>query len=901
MIRTGPGALGTHLSVALLVLWIGALRWDPTPTPEADVSVQLLGCVDVRASDGACVVREGEDVDVWVRGPYGGTWSVEDDGQSVLQSVTPVCLEWEIGSNEVCLRDDGHRLRIRHGRTEADAERATAGATPGEAPTPPRHWTLTFHGGEASRARKDVPFVLQDEAERARGAHAEHLRAEWRTHFDRGDTAGALTSSRTSIAMAPALGRPGTECRDRVRMLHLLALHPDPKNEGPALAASLDALAVPCRAAGFEPAYYIAEYAFWKGDLVTASRRVDEALLWTARRTLDADTINARSLKGLIEHALGRSGSAAKLLEELVAPSAVTQDYAAEWAIALQDLGWILADQPGEDPSAGLHRAAEALQKALTLVPTKDVEGRISVLVDLSLAFSAAGARAPAEHALIEAVRLGEPMEDFTRVELVWACAEVALSQGRLDLARSLFTTLGERAEGFRDLAWESAHGLARVLEAEGRREEAAQAYADCVASIDEASLSLPLGVGRETFVGRFDRAAGRHVALFLHDDPSRAAELARSHRNRFLSRLRWTDWSSAQDDPGRAALGGALSDYRRARDERYVPAADALRSLERTLRELGMPLGAPSTTPPRRAPGELTLLYSPVPGGWAGFAIDDTGTHAVRLGRLPDTTDPAHRGTVLLEPFDEALARARSVRILAQGALDSLPIHLQDWRGAPLLESRPVAYGIDMAPPATSRGPALHMQRRALVVQDPTGTLSGADTEVDAAVNALRADPTLEVTVLRGAEATRARIRAELSDPAIVLFHFAGHADGGGFDGIQGALVLREEERLSIGEVLSLPRVPEVVILSACRAATTGRGAQLASLGLAQAFLLSGAHVVLAPVVSVDDQKTKSLLLALYQELRGNPAVWDVPRAFQTVAARRPVDEWSAFRVFVR
>ncbi|HVJ94989.1 MAG TPA: CHAT domain-containing protein, partial [Labilithrix sp.] len=297
------------------------------------------------------------------------------------------------------------------------------------------------------------------------------------------------------------------------------------------------------------------------------------------------------------------------------------------------------------------------------------------------------------------------------------------------------------------------------------------------------------------------------------------------------------------------------------------------------------------ATTP--MAEGEVSIVYFPGRERWLGIAVDDSGVQARVLDRLPGGGAPVVLEATLLRPFARALEKARRVHILAHGAVDAMDVHAVPFRGRPLAAQVDVDYpaGLWVRPNAATEGGL----RRALVVADPDGDLPHARAEADAVVGALRARGVENVTVLAQHTATRAALLSAL--PGLDLFHFSGHADVAGPDGWESALALATTDRLTAADVLALPRAPAVVVLSACE----GARARYDAMGLAHAFVASGAAAVIAPTRPVSDTFARAVSDALY-------AAWtrDIvqPAAALRLAlaglTKRANPDWATYRVVV-
>ena len=122
-------------------------------------------------------------------------------------------------------------------------------------------------------------------------------------------------------------------------------------------------------------------------------------------------------------------------------------------------------------------------------------------------------------------------------------------------------------------------------------------------------------------------------------------------------------------------------------------------------------------------------------------------------------------------------------------------------------------------------------------------------------------------MTRLDEAGATREATLAAL--PKARLFHYAGHALTAGVGQFSSALLLKDDARVELGDLLAVAAVPEIVVLSACEAAgTTNHAPSL--MGLAQAFVAAGASAAVAPTSAIGDSEARAFIAAFYGNLRG-------------------------------
>ena len=451
-----------------------------------------------------------------------------------------------------------------------------------------------------------------------------------------------------------------------------------------------------------------------------------------------------------------------------------------------------------------------------------------------------------------------------------------------------------------------------------GRPTEAETAYRQADREVEQHVRQVGLETGRGAYTSRTHAPARSLVALLVDQGrPAEAFRVARQARARALASLRRAE-----------QLGVHRSDVR----QRWIESAAAVRSIStrivslaearrratgqdaRTLTErltalraerakmvdeaYGRPSiqSAPAPLPPRH-PDDTVLLAFPGRSRWFGFVSTPTKVTVKILGPLPPP-DPTALAAWLLAPFDAELAAAARVRILPFGPLNEVDLHALPWRKQPLGHQRLVVYGLDITP--TDRRPTREASpaQPALVVGDPLGDLLHARAEAQTVAGRLGA------RALLGSGAHLAEVVSHLADAR--WFHYAGHAIAEA-TGLGSALLLARGARLTVADVLTLPRAPDAVVLSACESGALPRRALGA--GLAQAFVVSGAQAVIATSRRVSDMTAHRLTGALYTALgrgeangKASPSAGELPRALQHAQRELATAglDWAAYRVWV-
>lgn len=592
----------------------------------------------------------------------------------------------------------------------------------------------------------------------------------------------------------------------------------------------------------------------------------------------------------------------------------------------LNAAGWVLLEAhgrghpTGEDPRPLLERALAELGDR-----TDPISVHTRHAAELNLAYAATlHGRATEARRWLEAVDEAE-LDPEDRLWRLLLLARVALLEGDPGRAERSFSALLAEAERLHEpeLRWQALVGQGEVHEARGRPEDALASYAAADRELEAQLPRIAMGEGRARFVAERDRGTRRWIELLLRLGRPEAAlcvaRLARSRALRVLSHeLRLARASPTQHE--------ALRRYREARarleaawDESWTLPAAAARQRQRELarerldgrRALDELL---DTLDPGRdttvrcedlavpSPGTIDLYLVRLDDEWIGFAVGSGGMTVARLGALalpPSAAGAdawASEGTRLLDPFADALAGARQLRVMASGELLRVPFHALPDPSAPehvLVERVVVVYGLDLPDRTVSAGRPT--PDAAVLVAPPSNLLHAADEL--ATVEQRLAGAGWQVQRLAGEAATGDAVRRVL--PEASLMHYTGHARADELGGHDGALLLARDGTLEVGDVLALARVPALVVLNGCETGRTDAHAAAGGMSLAHAFVLAGAELVVATDEALDDAAGAALARAFHEALAAGASAPEALRAAQ--AQRRGHDEgWLRVRGWV-
>ena len=639
-----------------------------------------------------------------------------------------------------------------------------------------------------------------------------------------------------------------------------------------------------------------------RGDLRAQLRLAREASSRAQRIGMDRDWADAELVIAKAMERLGRGHEAHRLLLELedwLAPDSCTRVIAIatrSWIelqahdAAVRETGW----RPLRTTAAALHGPDSCLRPNVLA----------NALVNHALALIQAGRFAEAGRPLRQARDMNTHLEEVESW-IIEAEGRLAVGRGRTEEALEAYDRLAAfaRLRGNSDAAWRADIGRAQAHLAEGDPEAARRALERSEHTLDREVSLVPLGEGRDAFATRKLRGSRMLVDLLLAQ--GRTAEALDAYRR---ARVRAVLALSQRErlNGAREEHAAALEAYQALRDEVSdlgdrawdIPEderddheraiADRSRAARASLDDILGQVEAPGGHPPI-PPTELVLAIVRSEGRWAAIMRQDADADVFPLREtIADSIAPLSRH------LEDQLAQATGVRVLTAGEWDRVDIHALEINGEPLLARVPVIYSTDVGFPGRPEPRA----GAVLLAADPSSDLALARREAAVLESAFAAQG-VDATLLLGADVSRSALLAGFETSTIA--HFAGHAASGGATGWHHVLRARGAEAVSPADVLLLDQVPDEVVLSACASAEGTPGVEVASLGMAQAFLFAGTEVVLATTRPVSDQMAAELAGELAREASASP--WGAETMRRAVLALRDQHPggWSAYRLLVR
>lgn len=536
-------------------------------------------------------------------------------------------------------------------------------------------------------------------------------------------------------------------------------------------------------------------------------------------------------------------------------------------------------------------RAGEVAAEAVKVFQDQDRLGWALVArgVHALAALPSPGNIAPVEAARVadEAAAGGWP---DVAADVRAAAALRAAENDDLDLAEELLARFDRQLD---DLPLTPQLGAAQA------RMAISSARGDAAAVLDHAADALQRLEERRMLLGASELRA--HVTRLAEDILTRAT-LAALELGDLDRALEWVDRARSQaldqppvvppedeqlaDDLGRLRVIGDQLARKRAEGEAVTDLLIEKDELERRVRDRARTASGTRTDASiagARQSGTTEVAYLDLGDHLVALVASDAGTRRVDLEvdrdtivheldalgfamqRVGSARSPGRRRDLAARSLDHSLTTLDDALVapLGLGTDDRVVVSptsvLFDvpWSGLPGLADRHIAVA-----------PALRLSRRPHRDDAGTGTLllegprlSHARAELDALAEVV-ADPR---TIL-GEEGTVAAAKAAL--PEVTIGHLACHgvfrADNPQFSSLELA-----DGPMFVYDLESLPRVPELIVLSACQ---TGRSAVHVGdelLGVTASLLALGARTVVAALADVPDDLSALLMLAFHQHVR--------------------------------
>lgn len=198
------------------------------------------------------------------------------------------------------------------------------------------------------------------------------------------------------------------------------------------------------------------------------------------------------------------------------------------------------------------------------------------------------------------------------------------------------------------------------------------------------------------------------------------------------------------------------------------------------------------------------------------------------------------------------------------------------------------------------------------LLVVNPTQDLEGAEQEGARIEKLFNAGGKVRLTIVRGKEATRARLKKEFASGKYDILHYAGHAE---FDPIRPSRsgVLCSDGSLTGAELVELGNLPSLVFFNACESARVRSKVKKESkhvshnlveriernTGLAEAFMRGGVANYLGTYWPVGDASAKTFAEIFYTSLLAGETIAQALGKSRAAVYEIGSEDWADYLLY--
>jgi CHAT domain-containing protein/Flp pilus assembly protein TadD len=638
------------------------------------------------------------------------------------------------------------------------------------------------------------------------------------------------------------------------------------------------------------------------GLMRVRARRYDDAVTWLNKALvlateLKTDLVAVKTLTnlGYCQYALGDYPRALTFLSQADA-LAESHGYRGERQLSLQMMGNAHYRLGDFDHAASAYR--RSLEIATELADRKRMAELLDNLGEVQLE---QGRFDEAEAPVLEALRIKTEMGDEpARQHSLLAQGHIAEGLGDYATADALYNQVLAFPGIQPDLQWETRAGRAAVRMKTGRFTEANEEFRKAFELIEQSRSELRRADYKISFFSSLYGFYQSYVDfLVTRGDAVQALEVADRSRARLLRETLGTD------------------------DERSQPARGQFQRFQRVARSLDAVILFYWVAPARSFVWMITsreVQLQVLPGE------STIRQHVEALQKLVlGSRDPLRESSpdaewlyrLLIAPAGAAVTAGSRVVFIPDGPLLKInPETLVVASPAPhywledvtlLVAPSLSVLARDDRRPAVPRAAAPSI----LIIGDPVP--SGDDFPrlkyASREVTRIGQQFSPSQTTVRSGEQANPNAYLTSAPGQFSFIHFAAHADANAEAPLESAVILSGEgdtQKLYARAILEVPLRADLVTISACRSAGSRSYAGEGLVGLAWAFMGSGAHDVIAGLWNVEDASTSELMEQLYRGLargqRPEDALRDAKlRLLRSDSAYRKPFYWAPFITFTR
>jgi CHAT domain/WD domain, G-beta repeat len=199
---------------------------------------------------------------------------------------------------------------------------------------------------------------------------------------------------------------------------------------------------------------------------------------------------------------------------------------------------------------------------------------------------------------------------------------------------------------------------------------------------------------------------------------------------------------------------------------------------------------------------------------------------------------------------------------------------------------------------PPAQRSPTTGRMKLLLIV-NPTGDLKNTEAEAEVITNAL-VDGEIDITRLRGTDATKEAVLKALRDPSYDVLHYAGHAYFDGLDGSGSGLICAKGEPLELHDLQAQEIGPRILFFNTDQSARVrSRPAHAASMTLAEYALRGGVEAYLGTSWPVNDAAAVDFAVSVYRSLAEGKHLDEAVRRARAFLRESGKPDWASYTLY--
>lgn len=674
--------------------------------------------------------------------------------------------------------------------------------------------------------------------------------------------------------------------------------------------------------------YYQGALYTYLGDLRKAEKHIKNAIQIATAFNFNEKILDADFLYSNILVESGRITEAIEIRETILSKANKYDDNCKK-VIYLDGLAWAQLQQI--DSLYGVKENTSidplsSLNQALSIAESHCPERKsmhVNILLNLAMAHLLDNKIQSAKQLIEKVDAMKVPLSYRQKLDLLEMQGKLSLLDKNSNKALHSFSQLLKYSESTKYSIFmiKALVGLAETYQLLDENHAAREHYARATDLIFGHSLGIPVTASQPNFISKLSRFSKKYVDfLYQTNRIDEALQVTRRFRAGWLQDLFQLSQIHSQKLSKNPVWLSTLSKIRKVRSaiinqqsiswtlpqNQLLQSNIELKEKEQELAQLFdlaiSLVNETSTTEyagyANPKPNELFLFFYPVENGWLGFAKAERSLKSHFISSHHSSSlSPENMAQEWITAFEGEIESNDILKVYPFGILKNVDFQALVFQNELLLSRKSIHYGVDLSHKKITQVKQTQVSR-SLVVANSLGDLRETELEANQIIQITKPF-NWENNLLTTSQTKFTRIKNQLQRSQ--HFHYAGHVFDNKTSTSQYLLPLADNTYLDSNDIIILERAPKWVVLSACNSAKNNSTVNTESLGLAQAFIMSGSKQVIASSRPVLDKHTRTLMTKFYQHWTESGDFAESLRTAQLNLIRnQPEADWLAFRILI-